>query len=172
MRTRSASRTGSATGPTTSSSRTAGNYFLRLTSGIADVLDAIIQWFQLLISMPAFPSPYPEIGFLGVLAVAWFFTALVAGWRMSIFTAVCFALFSLLGFYEDSMDLLIVTLVSVGLSVLVGLPLAVLMAHSWRARAVFTPVLDVMQTLPSFAYLAAADAACSGSALLLLSSAR
>ena len=130
-----------------------GNYFLRLTSGIADVLDAIIQWFQLLISVPAFPSPYPEIGFLGVLAVAWFFTALVAGWRMSIFTAVCFALFSLLGFYEDSMDLLIVTLVSVGLSVVVGLPLAVLMAHSGRARAIFTPVLDVMQTLPSFAYL-------------------
>ena len=130
-----------------------GNYLLRLTSGIADVLDAIIQWFQLLISVPAFPSPYPEIGFLGVLAVAWFFTALVAGWRMSIFTAVCFALFSLLGFYEDSMDLLIVTGVSVGLSVVVGLPLAVLMAHSGRARAIFTPVLDVMQTLPSFAYL-------------------
>jgi glycine betaine/proline transport system permease protein len=130
-----------------------GNYLLRLTSGIADLLDAIIQWFQLLISVPAFPWPYPEIGFLGVLAVAWFFTALVAGWRMSIFTAVCFALFSLLGFYEDSMDLLIVTGVSVGLSVVVGLPLAVLMAHSGRARAIFTPVLDVMQTLPSFAYL-------------------
>ena len=42
---------------------------------------------------------------------------------------------------------------SVGLSVAIGLPLAVWMAHSSRARAVITPVLDVMQTLPSFAYL-------------------
>ena len=39
-----------------------------------------------MISTPAFPSPYPEIGFLGVLAIAWFVTALVAGWRMSMLT--------------------------------------------------------------------------------------
>jgi glycine betaine/proline transport system permease protein len=129
------------------------NFFLSITSGIADALDAVLQWCQLLISTPAFPSPYPHIGFLGVLAVAWFVTALVAGWRMSVLTAVCFALFALLGFYESSMDLLIVTLVSVLLSVAIGLPLSVWMAHSARARAVLTPVLDVMQTLPSFAYL-------------------
>ena len=102
--------------PTTPSSR---------SPAIANVLDAMIQWLQLLISTPAFPTPYPEIGFLGVLAIAWFFTALIAGWRMSILTAACFPLFGLLGFYEDSMDLLIVTLVSVGLSVAIGLPLAV-----------------------------------------------
>ncbi|MEO7943865.1 MAG: ABC transporter permease subunit [Marmoricola sp.] len=129
------------------------NFFISITSGIADVLDAVIQWFQLLISTPAFPSPYPTIGFLGVLAVAWFFTALVAGWRMSLLTAVSFALFALLGYYESAMDLLIVTLLSVALSVGIGLPLAIWMAHSTRARAVLTPILDVMQTLPSFAYL-------------------
>ncbi len=130
-----------------------GNPLIAVTSGIADVLSAVIQWLQLLLSTPAFPSPYPQIGFLGVLAVAWFLTALVAGWRMSVLTAVCFALFALLGFYESSMDLLIVTAVAVGLSVAIGLPLAVAMAHSGRVRAVLTPVLDVMQTLPSFAYL-------------------
>ena len=112
------------------------------------------QWLQLLISTPAFPSPYPQIGFLGVLAIAWFVTALVAGWRMSLLTAVCFALFSLLGFYEDSMDLLIVTLLAVALSV--G-DRAAARGAGWRtaarARAVITPILDVMQTLPSFTYL-------------------
>ncbi|MEP7089885.1 MAG: ABC transporter permease subunit [Nocardioidaceae bacterium] len=130
-----------------------GNIVTTVTGGIADVLNAVVQWLQVLISAPAFPSPYPHLGFLGVLAVAWFFTALVAGWRMSVLTAVAFTLFALLGFYESSMDLLIVTLLSVGLSVLIGLPLAVWMAHSARARAVLTPILDVLQTLPSFAYL-------------------
>jgi glycine betaine/proline transport system permease protein len=129
------------------------NWFIAITSGIADVIKAVVQWLQVLISSPAFPHPYPRIGFLGVLAVAWFFTALVAGWRMSVLTAVCFVLFAVLGFYHDSMDLLIVTFVSVGLSVAIGLPLAIWMAHSGRTRAVLTPVLDVMQTLPSFAYL-------------------
>lgn len=124
-----------------------------VTGAITDVLNAIVQWLQLLVSAPAFPSPYPHIGFLGVLAVAWFVTALVAGWRMSVLTAVCFALFALLGFYEDSMDLLVVTFVAVALSVGIGLPLAIWMAHSARVRAVITPVLDLMQTLPSFAYL-------------------
>ena len=130
-----------------------GNVLTDVTGAIADVLKAVIVWFQLLLSTPAFPNPYPHIGFLGVLAVAWFFTALVAGWKMSALTAVSFVLFSLLGFYEDSMDLLIVTAISVGLSVLIGLPLAIWMAHSVRVRSVLTPVLDLMQTLPSFAYL-------------------
>jgi glycine betaine/proline transport system permease protein len=129
------------------------NVFIAITSGIADVLDAVVVWFQLLISTPAFPNPYPYIGFLGVLAIAWFLTALVAGWRMSLLTAGCFVMFSLLGYYESAMDLLIVTLVAVALSVAIGLPLAIWMAHSGRVRAVLTPVLDVMQTLPSFAYL-------------------
>lgn len=130
-----------------------GNVVVSVTQGISGALQAVIQWLQLLISTPAFPSPYPRIGFLGVLAVAWWVTALVAGWRMSVLTAACFALFALLGFYQDSMDLLIVTAVAVLLSVAIGLPLAVWMAHSVRARAVITPVLDVMQTLPAFTYL-------------------
>jgi glycine betaine/proline transport system permease protein len=129
------------------------NPFIAFTHWIADILNAVVQWFELLVSTPDFPSPYPAIGFLGVLAIAWFVTAVIAGWRMSLLTAACFLLFSLLGFYEDSMDTLIVTLIAVAMSAAIGLPLAVLMAHSRRARAVVTPVLDVMQTLPSFAYL-------------------
>jgi glycine betaine/proline transport system permease protein len=129
------------------------NWFIALTHWISTVLESVIVWLQLLVSTPAFPSPYPVIGFWGVLAMAWFVTALIAGWRMSVLTAACFVLFAMLGYYEDSMDLLIVTLVAVGLSAAIGLPLAVLMAHSPRARAVITPVLDVMQTLPSFTYL-------------------
>ncbi len=129
------------------------NWFISLTQWISDVLDAVITWLQLLISTPDFPSPYPQIGFLGVLAIGWLLTALIAGWRMSALTAVSILLFALMGFYEDSMNTLIVTLLAVALSSAIGLPLAVWMAHSSRARAVVTPVLDVMQTLPSFTYL-------------------
>jgi glycine betaine/proline transport system permease protein len=130
-----------------------GNWFLSITHGISDVLDGVITWLQLQLSTPAFPSPYPNIGFLGVVAIACFVTAVVAGWRMAVLTGVCLVLFSMLGFWEDSMDLLIVTLVAVVISVAIGLPLAVWMAHSSRARAVIIPVLDLMQTLPSFTYL-------------------
>jgi glycine betaine/proline transport system permease protein len=129
------------------------NPVIVVTQGISSGLHALIQWLQLLLSAADFPSPYPYIGFLGVVAIAWFVTALVAGWRMSVLTVACFIAFAVLGFYEDSMDLLIVTGVSVALCLIIGMPLAVLMAHNRWARAVLTPILDVMQTLPSFAYL-------------------
>ena len=135
------------------------NWFISITQGISDVLDAVIQWLQLLISTPDFPNPYPTIGFWGVLAIAWFITAMIAGWRMSVLTAACFLLFGMLGFYEDSMDLLIVTMVAVALSAAIGLPLAVWMAHSARGplRAHADPRRDAD---PAVVHLpAAADAA-------------
>jgi glycine betaine/proline transport system permease protein len=39
------------------------------------------------------------------------------------------------------------------LCILVGMPLGILMSRSDRAQAIITPVLDVMQTIPSFVYL-------------------
>jgi glycine betaine/proline transport system permease protein len=129
------------------------NPLIAFTHGITNVLNAVVEWFELLLSTPNFPSPYPTIGFLGVLAIAWFVTAVIAGWGMSLLAAVTFLLFSLLGFYEDSMNTLIVTLIAVAMSAVIGLPLAIWIAHSGKARAALTPVLDVMQTLPSFTYL-------------------
>ncbi|MFT4083140.1 MAG: ABC transporter permease subunit [Nocardioides sp.] len=124
-----------------------------VTHGISDVFDTVIAWLQRLIAVPDFPSPYPMIGFLGVVGIAWFLTALWAGWRLSVLTLCCFLAFAVLGYWQDSMNLLIVTLIAVALSVIIGLPLAVWMAHSRGARAAITPVLDLMQTMPSFAYL-------------------
>jgi glycine betaine/proline transport system permease protein len=129
------------------------NFFIQVTHGISDGLNSLILWLQHLISTPAFPRPYPHVGFLGVVVIAWLFTAITAGWRMSILTVACFLAFALLGFWEESMDLLIVTLLAVAISVIVGIPMAILMARNKTARAIVTPVLDVMQTLPSFTYL-------------------
>lgn len=131
----------------------ADNVFIQITNGISDALNSLTLWLQHLISTPAFPRPYAHVGYLGVIAIAWLFTAITAGWRMSILTVACFVAFALLGFYEESMDLLIVTLLAVLISVLVGIPFAILMARKKSARAVVTPILDVMQTLPSFTYL-------------------
>ncbi|WP_407812507.1 ABC transporter permease subunit, partial [Staphylococcus aureus] len=39
------------------------------------------------------------------------------------------------------------------LSIIVGLPIGIAMARSNRLQNVINPVLDVMQTMPSFVYL-------------------
>ncbi|MGV8403579.1 ABC transporter permease subunit, partial [Pseudomonas aeruginosa] len=44
-------------------------------------------------------------------------------------------------------------LVATFISVLIGIPLGILAARSNRLRAVLMPLLDIMQTMPSFVYL-------------------
>lgn len=73
--------------------------------------------------------------------------------RIVIGTAVSFFLIGFLGMWEDTMStvsiIVVCTLVCIG----VGLPIGVLMSRSDRAQSIITPVLDVMQTIPSFVYL-------------------
>ncbi len=88
-----------------------------------------------------------------MIAIATWVVYAVSGTAMSVLTVASFAAFGILGFWTDSMDTLIITGVAVVLSVLIGIPLAILMAHSKTARSIITPVLDVMQTLPTFTYL-------------------
>jgi glycine betaine/proline transport system permease protein len=127
-----------------------GNGFTR---AIADSINAIIEFFQKLISTPAPPRPAPQIGWLGVVAIATWIGYAIATWRIAILVAVSFLAFGVFGFWQDSMDLLIVTLVSVFIAVVIGFPLAVWIGLSKRAATVITPILDMLQTMPTFVYL-------------------
>lgn len=133
---------------------TAGtNPVFALANGISDALNNAIAFLQRLFTVPEFPRPLPEIGWLGVVAIAAWVAYAVAGWRSLLIVVPSFLAFGLLGYWEDSIDLLIITLVSVAIAMAIGIPLGVGMAHSKGLSAVITPVLDVMQTMPSFVYL-------------------
>ena len=56
----------------------------------------------------------PEIGWLGVVALATWFGFAIASWRIAVLVAASFLSFGLLGYWEESMDTLLVTLSSVG----------------------------------------------------------
>jgi glycine betaine/proline transport system permease protein len=58
-----------------------------------------------------------------------------------------------LGLWEQAMQTIAIMLVSVALSVVIGIPVGVLIARSNMARAAINPILDLMQTIPSFVYL-------------------
>ena len=62
-------------------------------------------------------------------------------------------LIGLLGLWSLAMQTLALMIVSVLVSVLIGLPAGIAMASSDIARRIMLPVLDAMQTLPSFVYL-------------------
>jgi len=121
---------------------------------ISQSINAVVEFLQRLFSSPPFPRPTPEIGWAGVLALAAWCAYALAGIRTAILATVGLGLIGLFGFWESGLDTLIVVGVSVTTCVLIGLPLAIWMSRSDRAKAAITPGLDLLQTMPAFAYLA------------------
>jgi len=123
------------------------------TTAFSDVMNSLVDYLQGLISTPKPPSPIPVIGWLGVVAIATWIGYALANWKIALLVCASFLSFGAFGFWEDSMDLLIVTMVSVALAVLIGLPLAVLIGLNPTAARIVTVVLDLLQTMPTFVYL-------------------
>ena len=74
-------------------------------------------------------------------------------WLAVIGTATSFLVIGYFGMWEDTMATLAIISVATLLCIIVGIPLGISMARSNRIQAIITPILDVMQTIPSFVYL-------------------
>lgn len=59
----------------------------------------------------------------------------------------------ILGLWTIAMKTLAIVITAVILALLLGIPLGIAMAESDRVNTLFTPILDAMQTMPSFVYL-------------------
>ncbi|MFV9474215.1 ABC transporter permease [Advenella sp. RU8] len=58
-----------------------------------------------------------------------------------------------LGLWDAGMQTLSLMIMATGLSIIIGIPCGIFMAKCDRFRAVMLPLLDIMQTMPSFVYL-------------------
>jgi glycine betaine/proline transport system permease protein len=94
------------------------------------------------------------VGWLGVVGLGAAFGWLVGGWRHALLAISGLMVLGALGLWGASMATLGLTLSAVIISLLVGVPLGILAARNDRFQRAITPVLDVMQILPAFAYLA------------------
>jgi glycine betaine/proline transport system permease protein len=129
-------------------------FFHGVIGNVSTAANSLIEQVQHVVSTPAAPRPVPQIGWLGVVAIAGWVTYAIATWRTTLLVVLSTLAFGVLGYWQDSMDTLLMTVIAVIGCVVVGLPLGVAMARRrWLSEAI-TPVLDVMQTMPSFAYLA------------------
>ncbi|HEU4812347.1 MAG TPA: ABC transporter permease subunit [Nocardioides sp.] len=129
-------------------------FFGGVLGAIGDFLQAVVEFLQELVSIPAAPRPVPEIGWIGVIALVAWATYVFAGLRSTILVTLSMLAFGVFGLWDYSMDTLIITLISVLLCMIIGLPLGIWMSRSTTVSNVVTPVLDLMQTVPAFCYLA------------------
>lgn len=132
-----------------------GNWFFDGVIGsVTDFFNWVVAQLQELVSSPAFPRPVPQIGWLGVLALLAWVGYAVAGLRSAALVLVSVLGFGFLGYWQDSIDTLIITVLAVVICCVIGLPLGIAMARKKAVSVAVTPVLDLMQTMPAFAYLA------------------
>lgn len=74
-------------------------------------------------------------------------------WPIVLGSIITLLLIGYFGMWEDTMRTVSMIFVCTLISLLLGIPIGIVMARSNRVQSVISPVLDVMQTLPSFVYL-------------------
>ena len=108
------------------------------------LLQFLIFFEKLLIA-----TPWPII-LLIVAGLTWLGSR---SWKIVVGSLLCFMLIGYLGMWEDTMSTVAMISVATLICISIGIPIGVLMSRSDRVQATITPVLDVMQTIPSFVYL-------------------
>ena len=115
-------------------------FFEPLSNGIDFALRRVETWLLWL--------PWP------VLATAVFLLAQkIANLRIALLTTFCLLFMGLVGLWTESMQTLALVAVSVGLALLLGIPLGIWAARNKRVERSLRPFLDAMQTMPAFVYL-------------------
>ncbi len=95
----------------------------------------------------------PPLSWIAVVFIVGAMGYYARGWKLAALVSACFTYLAVFGQWEGAMITLSSIIIAVPFGIMAGLFLG-LGAHRWRwfARAI-SPVLDIMQTVPVFAYL-------------------
>ena len=113
--------------------------------GFFDPVLYFLVWLEKLL----IGAPWPLI-IIVIAGLAWLGAR---SWMVVLGTIVSFLVIGYFGMWKDTMSTLAIISVATLLCISVGIPIGILMARSDRVQSLITPVLDIMQTIPSFVYL-------------------
>ncbi|EKF57045.1 amino acid ABC transporter [Agrobacterium albertimagni AOL15] len=117
-----------------------------------NVIDAVTHPLQLFLNwLEALFVSTPWFVFLAVMVLIVYYAS--RNMRIVALTIIGMLFIGFVGLWEDTMVTLAIVTVSTLLAIIIGIPLGILMARSDRAQSIINPILDVMQTMPSFVYL-------------------
>jgi len=110
-----------------------------------DPLLFFLVWLEKLL----LTTPWPII-ILVICILAWFGSR---SWKLVVGSSIAFMLIGYFGMWNDCMATVAIITVCTIICIAVGIPIGVVMSKSERAEKAIVPVLDMMQTIPSFVYL-------------------
>jgi len=109
------------------------------------IIDVMVEGLSAALLGSGWPALIAIVGLAGYAA---------GGVRLAVLEGTGFLCLGLLGLWEPSVETLGAVLVALLWSVLIGVPLGILAGLNDRFNRLISPVLDVMQIMPTFAYLA------------------
>ena len=108
-----------------------------------------VKWFMLWMEKLLTTSPWPLV-LLAFAAIAYVASR---SWKITAGVVVTLLLIGYFDMWDDTMKTIAMTFVATLLAIFFGIPIGIAMARSNRVQAAINPILDVMQTMPSFVYL-------------------
>ena len=110
-----------------------------------DPLLFFLVWLEKLL----LTTPWPII-ILVICILAWFGSR---SWKLVVGSAIAFMLIGYFGMWNDCMATVAIISVCTIICIAIGIPIGVVMSKYDRVEKAIVPVLDMMQTIPSFVYL-------------------
>ncbi|TFD21392.1 proline/glycine betaine ABC transporter permease [Cryobacterium sp. TMS1-13-1] len=128
--------------------------FLYVLTPLRAGVDAVANLFVTTFAASSTGLRLPEIGWLGTVGLLGWVALAIGNARVALLTVTIFIFFGFQGLFLEATYTFALVVTAVLLTLLVGIPLGVLAGVYGRVAKLITPVLDFMQTLPTFVYLA------------------
>ncbi len=116
-------------------------FFDAVSTGIGALINsftALLQWM-------------PALVFIALVALLAYF--LHRSWKLVVFVVSALLLILNMGLWQETMETLSLVVSATVVCLIVGVPIGIAAAHRPRLDALLRPVLDLMQTIPTFVYL-------------------
>ena len=112
---------------------------------VSDLLEGLIRGILWVLQ-----TPHPLVIIAVFVAITWF---LQKSWKTCLLVLVGFLFILNQGYWKETTESLTLVLSSCVVCMAIGVPIGIAAAHRPRLYAWMRPVLDLMQTLPTFVYL-------------------
>ncbi|HWD13185.1 choline ABC transporter permease subunit [Pseudochrobactrum sp. sp1633] len=132
--------------------RTAKNTVTWLTENLSWLFDGIAAVMQTLIDglLAALQFPHPFVLIAIFAAIAWGLQRKIS---TVVLTVAGFLFILNQGYWDQTLETLTLVLSACFICMALGVPIGIATAHRPRLYAIVRPILDLMQTLPTFVYL-------------------
>jgi len=116
-------------------------FFDRLSDGLKSLLESLID---LMLWIP------PVVLVVLIAALGW---RLQKSWKLALAVAIGLLFIINQGLWKETVETLVLVVAATAASMAIGVPIGIWAAHNPRVYRFLHPLLDLMQTMPTFVYL-------------------